>query len=61
MVYAQILNLIVVNTIILDDPTLIPLFTQGFDYLIQISSDPGSPSIAWSYDPGSNTFSPPQE
>lgn len=61
MIYAQVLNNVIVNVIVLDDVSLIPVFTRGFDDLIEISVDPGSPSIGWIYDPNSNKFSPPTE
>lgn len=61
MIYAQVKDGFVVNTIVLDDETLIPLFLEGFDYLIEITLTPGNPSIGWSYDPNTETFSPPQE
>jgi hypothetical protein len=57
MLYAQILNGVVQNVIILNDTSLISLFSQGFDYLIEVSQTPGSPGIGWLYD-GTN-FTPP--
>lgn len=59
MVYAQIKDGIVVNCVILEDETLIDLFTEGFDYLININDLDPIPSIDWTYDSGNNTFSEP--
>lgn len=59
MVYAQIKNNIIVNTIILDDTSLTSVFAAGYDYFIQISTSPGSPAIGWSYNSTNNTFSAP--
>jgi|SRR5271165_5674657 len=50
MIYAQILNGVVVNTIVLIDPTLIPLFSQGYDSFVQIDKLPVVPGPGWSYD-----------
>lgn len=57
MVYAQILAGIVMNTIVLDDESLIPLFSAGFDYFIEIDGLEPLPGVGWSYD-GTN-FTPP--
>jgi hypothetical protein len=57
MIFAQILNGIIMNTIILNDLSLIPLFTEGFDSCIRIDQLSIQPSIGWTYD-GTN-FSPP--
>lgn len=54
-IYAQILKGIVQNVIVLNDPSLVPLFQQGFDFLVDVTQNPVSPG--WSYD-GKN-FSPP--
>lgn len=56
--YAQISNGIVVNVIVLNDQTLVSLFSQGFDYFIEVDQLPGSPGIGWTYD--GNNFYPPQ-
>lgn len=58
MIYAQVKDSLVINTIVLDDTNLIPLFSSGYDYFIEISDDPGSPAVGWSYDPILG-FSPP--
>lgn len=59
MVYAQILNGVIINTIVLDDTSLIPLFAKGFDTFIEIDQIPGSPGVGWTYNNG--TFTPPVE
>lgn len=50
MVYAQILSGIVVNTIVLGDRALVPIFIVGFDYCVEIDTLTPQPSIGWSYD-----------
>lgn len=57
MVYAQVKDGIVRNTIVLDDLTLIPLFSEGFDAFIRVDNIDQPPSINWTYD--GNTFNPP--
>ena len=57
MVYAQILNNIVVNTIELEDSTLVSIFTQGYDACLQIDNLSPVPAIGWKYD-GTNFYSP---
>lgn len=57
MIYAQIKNGIVQNTIVLDDLSLEPLFAQGFDYFLCIDDIQPSPGIDWNYD--GQQFSPP--
>jgi hypothetical protein len=59
MIYGQILNNIVLNIIELDDSTLIPLFTEGYDYCIEIDALSTIPNIGWYYDISSTTFYPP--
>jgi hypothetical protein len=56
MIYAQILNGIVVNTIVLTDTNLVSVFSEGFDYFIQIGNLTPQPGIGWSYN-GTN-FTP---
>ena len=56
-IYAQVLSGVVVNTIVLNDPTLIDVFTAGFDALINITSLDPQPSIGWGYD-GTNFSAP---
>lgn len=49
MIYAQILDGVVQNTIVLTDPTLESIFAAGFDYFIEIDGLTPMPSIGWSY------------
>lgn len=58
MVYAQISNGIVKNTIVLDDLSLLPLFSQGFERCIRVDNLDVVPSIGWSYD-GEEFIAPP--
>lgn len=60
MVYAQIKSGLVVNVVVLDDASLIPLFSAGFDHFIQIDNLVGGPGKGWSYD-GENFIAPPPE
>jgi hypothetical protein len=53
MIYAQIKNNLITNTIQIDDITLLPLFTVTCDACIQIDNITPQPGIGWSYD-GSN-------
>lgn len=57
MIYAQILNGIIQNIIVLDDPNISSLFSQGFDYFIRIDNLSPTPQIGWLYD--GNNFSSP--
>jgi len=50
MIYAQILNSLIVNVIQIDDVTAVPLFTVGYDDCIQIDTITPQPTIGWSYD-----------
>ena len=50
MIYAQVLNGIVQNIIILNDESLIPLFLEGFQYIIRIDDINPIPGIGWFYD-----------
>src|ERR1700722_8685422 len=59
MTYAQILNSIIINIIELDDITLVPLFTEGFDSCLEIDGLSIIPSIGWYYDIPSSSFFPP--
>lgn len=59
MIYAQIKNLVVQNTIVVDDLTLLDLFIVNFDYLVPIDSISPQPGPDWTYDPGLNTFTAP--
>jgi hypothetical protein len=62
MIYAQIKNSKIINTIVLDDSSLLNLFSTDsngipFDALIQIDNIYPPPSIGWVYD-GITFFSP---
>jgi hypothetical protein len=59
MKYAQILNSLVANVIVLDDESLAPIFKEGFDDLVRVDELDIKPDIGWSYD-GTN-FLQPQE
>ena len=55
MIYAQIRNNIIINTIILDDPSLISLFSidqngNTYDSLVQIDNIVPQPGIGWTFD-----------
>ena len=56
MVYAQIKNNVIVNVIVLDDPTLVSIFTDGFDYCVRIDNLTPVPIIGDTYNPSNGTF-----
>jgi hypothetical protein len=58
MQFAQILDGVIVNIIELDDITLLPNFTIGYDSCTQIDGLNPVPTIGWSYN-FSNLFTPP--
>lgn len=49
MIYAQIKNNTVINTIVLDKVELEPIFANGFDALVRIDNLDIIPGINWSY------------
>lgn len=52
MIYAQLTNGVIANIIELDDPTLLPLFAEGYDGIpVQIDNLAPIPSIGWIYAP----------
>lgn len=57
MLYAQIKNNIVKNTIIIEDPSLESIFSEGFDSLIRIDNLDILPGKDWTYD-GENFVAP---
>lgn len=57
MVFAQINNNTIINIISLIDSSLIPFFSEGFDYFIQIDNIIPQPLIGWSFD-GQNFTNP---
>lgn len=66
MIYGQVKNGIIENTIVLDDSNLINLFSNNlftgepYDYVIQLCNHIPQPGIGWSYD-GSNFIAPPND
>lgn len=58
MIFAQIKDGQVKNTIVLEDLNLVPLFKQGFDECIRVDEMNPTPSIGWSY--VDREFIPPQ-
>lgn len=54
-IYAQVLNGVVVNVIVLNDSSLTATFSKGFDYLVKISGLSPMPGIGMNYD--GNVFS----
>ena len=58
MIYAQVKDGIVKNTIVLEDENLLLLFKDGFDQVVRIDQLSPKPGIGWSYD-GTNFSAPP--
>jgi len=54
--YALIKDGLVVNVIVADEGFL-PLIASDYDAIIQVSLEPGSPCIGWSYN--GRKFAPP--
>lgn len=61
MIYVQIKDGVVVNKITLEDKSLIPIFSQGFDYLISTLNIVPEPEIGWTFSFGQLTAPPAQE
>lgn len=59
MIYAQIKNGILQNCIILEDESLKDMFSQEFDFLINLDGLDPCPGIGWNYD--EQNFTPPSE
>jgi hypothetical protein len=57
MIYAQILNTIIVNIIELDDSSLASQFAIGYDSCLEIDQLTPTPQIGWYYD-GTNYWPP---
>lgn len=57
MVYAQIKDGIIKNTIVINDLAILDLFSGGFDHLIRVDDLNIIPGINWNYD--GERFSPP--
>ena len=49
MIYAQIKDDLVKNTIVLDDVSLTPVFSAGFDHFKRIDTLNPIPGIGWTY------------
>ena len=58
MLFAQISNGVIMNVIELDDPTLIPIFLEGYDSCVQIDILPTLPQIGWNYNTALGSFNP---
>lgn len=59
MIYAQVKDNLIKNTIILDDSSLETIFIEGFDYLIRIDTLDIIPGPLWTYNSDTQEFSPP--
>lgn len=59
--YARVKETIVQDIIVLDDPTLLPLFSEGFDYAVAVEIEPGGVQLGWIFDNVSGQFTPPPE
>lgn len=59
MIYAQITTGLIVNIVEIEDSTLVPIFSQGYDYCVQIGNLTPIPTIGWGYIPYNNTFAVP--
>lgn len=57
MKYAQIKNSIVQNVIVLDDDSLLPLFSEGFDLVLRVDQMMIYPGPGWTFD--GSVFVPP--
>lgn len=57
MVYAQIKNGLIQNTIVLNDASLESMFAEGYDALIRVDNLSPEPGIGWAYD-GTNFHAP---
>lgn len=65
MVFVQIKNQIIINSIVIDDISLINLFKndpitgEPYDYVLQVDSIYPQPGIGWSFDGITFTAPPP--
>lgn len=63
MIYAQILNGVLMNTIEVDDVSILSFFLEGFDFCIEIDNitdiNGNTIGIGWFYSPITNSFYPP--
>lgn len=60
MIFAQILNGSVKDCIVLDDLSLVPLFSQGFDQFLQVDHLNPRPGPGWACD-AKGLFTPPKD
>lgn len=60
MIFAQIKNSIVQNIIVVNDESLIPMLSEGFDEVIRVDQLGQYPGPRWSYD-GENFTAPTEE
>lgn len=58
MIFAQIKNGVILNTIVLANETNVSLFEDGFDACIRIDTITPHPAIGWTYE--NEEFSPPE-
>lgn len=57
MIYAQIQDSVIKNMILIEDESMIPMFSDGFDDFIRIDELNPRPGPGWSWD--GEDFSPP--
>lgn len=57
MIYAQIKDGLISNTLALEDASLVGLFSTGFDSLVRVDKLDPQPGIGWSYN--GKVFAPP--
>lgn len=57
MIYAQIKNNKIMNTIVVDSSTPLALFSEGYDALLRIDDKTPVPGIGWNFD--QESFTPP--
>lgn len=57
MIYAQIKNGLILNTIVCDEDTPLDLFAEGFDHFLRVDNLTPVPGIGWSYD--GTSYNPP--
>lgn len=56
--YARIKNNLVEDVIVLADLSLLPLFSEGYDFVIEVKMEPSQPSAGWFYTPEEGFKSP---
>lgn len=60
MVYAQVKDGIVSNTIVVDETTPLELFSKNFDHFLRIDDLEVVPGVGWGYE-GGIFIAPPSE